>query len=35
MGTNKRKKKSAQKQAAKIPLWFFEKDVPITLKREV
>ena len=35
MGTTKRKKKSAQKQAAKIPAWFSDKDVPITLKREV
>ena len=35
MGSNKRKKKSARKQLPKIPTWFFDRDVPILLKREV
>ena len=33
--SNKRNKKSARKQAAKIPNWLFDRDVPIILKREV
>ena len=35
MGSNKRGKKSARKQAAKIPAWLFDKDVSVLLKREV
>ena len=35
MSSNKRKKKSARKQAAKIPTWFFDKNVSMSLKREV
>ena len=34
--SNKRKKKSARKQAAKIPAWFFaRRAVPVHLKRDV
>ena len=33
--SNKRKKKSAQKQAAKIPAWFFDRDASYRLKRDV
>ena len=35
MGSNKRKRKSERKQAAKIPIWLVKKQVPIYLKREV
>ena len=37
MGSNKRKSKVARKRAgsAKIPAWFFDRHVPVHLKREV
>ena len=35
MASNKRKKKSATKLAAKIPAWLLDRQVPIHLKREV
>ena len=31
----RRKKKSVRKQARMIPSWCFDRDVPVTLKREV
>ena len=31
----KRKKKSVQKQAKKIPTWLFDRSVPVQLRREV
>ena len=33
--SNKRRNKTARKQAAKIPAWLFDKDVSVLLKREV
>ena len=35
MDSNKRKKKSVRKQSVKIPTWFFDRHLPVHLKREV